>query len=346
MADGRHHRGIGLHRRRAAAPRAPRHPELEVALRHRRHARPARRVAELYPSLAAAYPRPGVRRRSTRPRLDGLDLVFLRPAPRRLPGARARPARAGAARSSTWPPTSGCRTRALPARGTARPTPRPSCWPSSPTACPSCSATSSRARPPSPRPAATPPPPRWPWRRCVRRGLVEPTGIVVDAASGVSGAGRPPKPNTTFCTVDEDFTAYGLLDHRHTPEIEQASSRRRQVLFTPHLAPMNRGILATCYARPDRRRPPPPTLLDAARTTPTPTSRSWSSPTARRRPRPRSAPTPPTSPSGPTPAPAGSSPSPPSTTWSRARRARPSSAPTSLLGLDETTGLPIVGVYP
>jgi N-acetyl-gamma-glutamyl-phosphate reductase len=84
--------------------------------------------------------------------------------------------------------------------------------------------------------------------------LIERTGIVVDAASGVSGAGRPPKPNTTFCTVDEDFTAYGLLDHRHTPEIEQSLSRvagsEVQVLFTPHLAPMNRGILATCYARP------------------------------------------------------------------------------------------------
>ena len=84
----------------------------------------------------------------------------------------------------------------------------------------------------------------------VRASLVEPTGIVVDAASGVSGAGRPPKANTTFCTVDEDFTAYGLLNHRHTPEIEQAVGSGCQVLFTPHLAPMNRGILATCYARP------------------------------------------------------------------------------------------------
>ncbi|HYZ98453.1 MAG TPA: N-acetyl-gamma-glutamyl-phosphate reductase [Acidimicrobiales bacterium] len=89
-------------------------------------------------------------------------------------------------------------------------------------------------------------------------GMVEPTGIVVDAASGVSGAGRTPKATTTFCAVDEDFTAYGLLSHRHTPEIEQALSRLAgpdgpaEVLFTPHLAPMNRGILATCYARPTR----------------------------------------------------------------------------------------------
>ena len=81
-----------------------------------------------------------------------------------------------------------------------------------------------------------------------RSGHISTSGVVVDAASGVSGAGRAPKPNTTFSTVDEDFVAYGLLDHRHTPEIEQATGC--QVLFTPHLAPMVRGILATCYARP------------------------------------------------------------------------------------------------
>jgi N-acetyl-gamma-glutamyl-phosphate reductase len=82
----------------------------------------------------------------------------------------------------------------------------------------------------------------------LRAGLVEAAGIVVDAASGVSGAGRPPKPTTTFCAADEDFSAYGLLDHRHTPEMEQVLGA--DVLFTPHLAPMSRGILATCYARP------------------------------------------------------------------------------------------------
>jgi N-acetyl-gamma-glutamyl-phosphate reductase len=54
-----------------------------------------------------------------------------------------------------------------------------------------------------------------------------------------------------FATVDENFTAYGLLTHRHTPEIEQAIGA--EVLFTPHLAPMTRGILATCYARPTGR---------------------------------------------------------------------------------------------
>ncbi len=72
--------------------------------------------------------------------------------------------------------------------------------------------------------------------------------IVVDAASGVSGAGRGAKENLHFAAVDEDFVAYGLLDHRHTAEMEQGLGTT--VLFTPHLAPMIRGILATCYARP------------------------------------------------------------------------------------------------
>jgi len=72
--------------------------------------------------------------------------------------------------------------------------------------------------------------------------------LIVDAASGTSGAGRAPKATLHFAAVDEDFVAYGLLDHRHTSEMEQGLGTT--VLFTPHLAPMVRGILATCYARP------------------------------------------------------------------------------------------------
>lgn len=82
----------------------------------------------------------------------------------------------------------------------------------------------------------------WPL---LRAGVIGRTGIVVNAATGVSGAGRDKFP---FCNVDEDFKAYGLLTHRHTPEMEQELGA--EILFTPHLAPMNRGILATCYARP------------------------------------------------------------------------------------------------
>lgn len=77
-------------------------------------------------------------------------------------------------------------------------------------------------------------------------GLIEPGSIVVDAASGVTGAGKALKEETHFNSVDENFSAYGLLTHRHTAEMEMALGG--QVLFTPHLAPMNRGILATCYA--------------------------------------------------------------------------------------------------
>jgi N-acetyl-gamma-glutamyl-phosphate reductase len=82
----------------------------------------------------------------------------------------------------------------------------------------------------------------------VRAGLLSTDTVVVDAASGVSGSGRGLSNSTHFNAVDEDFSAYSLLSHRHTPEMEQAIGA--QVLFTPHLAPMNRGILATCYARP------------------------------------------------------------------------------------------------
>lgn len=81
----------------------------------------------------------------------------------------------------------------------------------------------------------------------VSAGMVAREGIVVDAASGVSGAGSGVSQATAFSTVDEDFRAYGVGSHRHTPEIEQILGA--SVVFTPHLAPMTRGILTTCYAR-------------------------------------------------------------------------------------------------
>jgi N-acetyl-gamma-glutamyl-phosphate reductase len=84
-------------------------------------------------------------------------------------------------------------------------------------------------------------------------GLVEPR-IIADAVSGVSGAGRGLKTTSLFSEANENVSAYGLLTHRHTAEMEQALSKvaRRPVavLFTPHLVPTTRGILATCYARP------------------------------------------------------------------------------------------------
>jgi N-acetyl-gamma-glutamyl-phosphate reductase len=79
----------------------------------------------------------------------------------------------------------------------------------------------------------------------VEAGLVAAQSLIVDAASGVSGAGREAKEATGFSTVDGSFSAYGLLSHRHTAEMEMALGGT--VLFTPHLVPMTRGILATCY---------------------------------------------------------------------------------------------------
>jgi N-acetyl-gamma-glutamyl-phosphate reductase len=77
-------------------------------------------------------------------------------------------------------------------------------------------------------------------------GAIEPKGIIVDAASGVSGAGRSASAGSHFCAVEGSFRAYGLTAHRHTAEMEMVSGAG--VLFTPHLMPASRGILATCYA--------------------------------------------------------------------------------------------------
>ena len=92
-------------------------------------------------------------------------------------------------------------------------------------------------------------------------GAIETQGIIVDAASGVSGAGRAAAAGTHFCAVDGSYRAYGLLHHRHTAEIEMVSGA--EILFTPHLMPASRGILATCYARATRACDPLAILRDA-----------------------------------------------------------------------------------
>jgi N-acetyl-gamma-glutamyl-phosphate reductase len=95
----------------------------------------------------------------------------------------------------------------------------------------------------------------------VDAGLVRPGSIIVDAVSGVSGAGRELKESTAFNTVDGSFSAYGLLNHRHTAEMEMALGGK--LLFTPHLAPMTRGILATCYGEATGAGDPLTVLSDA-----------------------------------------------------------------------------------
>ena len=84
-------------------------------------------------------------------------------------------------------------------------------------------------------------------RPLVEAGAIEAQGIIVDAASGVSGAGRAANAGIHFCAVDGSFRAYGLTSHRHTAEMQMVSDV--SVLFTPHLMATSRGILATCYAR-------------------------------------------------------------------------------------------------
>lgn len=85
-------------------------------------------------------------------------------------------------------------------------------------------------------------------------GFVEPTGIIIDAKSGVSGAGRTAKQNILYAECNENLMAYSVGSHRHQPEIEQvlttATGKATDVIFTPHLTPMDRGIEATIYAVP------------------------------------------------------------------------------------------------
>ena len=91
----------------------------------------------------------------------------------------------------------------------------------------------------------------------IKEGLIDPDTLIVDAKSGTSGAGRGAKVNNLFCEVNENIKAYGVTSHRHTPEIEEqlgyAAGRPVMISFTPHLVPMNRGILATEYASLKRK---------------------------------------------------------------------------------------------
>lgn len=87
----------------------------------------------------------------------------------------------------------------------------------------------------------------------VKNHLIDLDSIVIDAKSGTTGAGRGEKVQNLFCEVNESIKPYGLVTHRHIPEIEQelsiAANEQIVVEFTPHLVPMQRGILATCYAK-------------------------------------------------------------------------------------------------
>ena len=266
---------VGLHGRRAAAPARPAHPDFEVAVATA-HRTPGEAVGAHTPVAGRGLPR--LAYEDTRP---GPSSTASTSCSARLPHGESQrlvPELPGPGRraSSTSRPTSACGTPRSTRAGTGRSTARPSCWPRPSTACPSCSGTA------------------WPGATLVaaagcyptaaglalapavrRRAGASRAGIVVDAASGVSGAGRGLKESLHFGTVDEDFSAYGLLTHRHTPEMEQILGA--EVLFTPHLAPMVRGHpghLLRPPRRPAARRPP--RRHGPRSTTPTTTSPSWS----------------------------------------------------------------------
>ena len=289
------------------------HPDLNVVLATG-DTQAGGRVADLYPSLAGGLPRSHARPPPTRPRPTGStwsswpcphgasqDLV---PELRKRVGHGRGPGRRlPAAGPDALPQWYGGRAP-LPGpagRGRLR-HPRAVSGPT----CP--------APPWSRRPGATRRPPPWPWPRWCGPASSSAPGVVVDAASGVSGAGRVPKPHTHFNTVDEDFTAYGLLDHRHTPEIEQAIGAAGDLHPPPgpH-EPGHPGHLLRPAGRTADRHERAATrsrvLERFYRVRP-----SWWSTERRRPPKPPWARTAPTSPPATTPAPAGSWPSPPSTT--------------------------------
>ena len=251
------------------------HPEIEV-VHATADSNAGTRSTELYPSLAPAYPvleyeafDPAARRRASTSCSSACPHG-------ESPATRARARRPGRRTSSTSPPTSGSRPPPT-SSGTADAHGAPSCSAEFAFGLPELFRAEITPATPRRRARLLPDGPALALAPLLAVGFVEPAGIVVDAASGVSGRGPRAHGASLFSDVDENVAAYGLLTHRHTPEIEQRWPRAGadvQVLFTPHLVPMTRGILATCYARPaatglDQRR-----LLDAYARRTTPTSRS------------------------------------------------------------------------
>ena len=235
------------------------HPDLEVVVATAGE-NAGNRVAHHTPSLAGAYP--ALEYAPTEAsELDGLDVVFLalphgrsqHLVPELLPTAGVIVDLAADFRLHDPGP--------LSRSGTTRATPPPSSWTSSSTGFPRCSGTSCAAPVSSPRRAAFPPRPSWPCGPLIRAGLIAGAGssappLIVDAASGVSGAGRAASDRLHFGAVDEDFVAYGLLDHRHTPEMEQGLGRPRAVHAAPgpH-GPGHPGHLLRAPGRPPGRLP-------------------------------------------------------------------------------------------
>ena len=254
-------RGVGLRRRRTLRLAAI-HPDWEVTLATA-ETQAGGRVGDLYPSLAAVYPDLALTAADPAA-ADGLDVVFLAlphgasqdlvPELRKRVGLVVDLAADFRLREpDLYPRWYGSEHRC------------PDLLAEAVTGSPSCFRTSCPAPLWWRRPGATPRPPPWPWPRWSGPGWWTPQGIVVDAASGVSGAGRVPKAAHPFqCRRRRLHRLRPAQPPAHAGDRAGAGGGR-PVIFTPHLAPMNRGILATCYARPAagpagvrRLRPPRP----------------------------------------------------------------------------------------
>src|SRR5919199_3218882 len=227
------------------------HPEIEVA-HVTAESNAGARVAELYPSLVAAYPELRYHPLEV-PDLDGLDVAFLA-----LPHGESQ-RHAGALISRVAHVVDVGADFRLPKAsyeqwyGHAHAAPE--LLGSFGYGLPELFRADIRARPHVANPGCYPTAAILALAPLLAGGLVEPTGLIVDAASGVSGRGRGLPAPSLYSEANENTAAYGLLTHRHTAEMELALGRLSptggaQVLFTPHLVPMTRGVLATCYARP------------------------------------------------------------------------------------------------
>ena len=178
--------------------------------------------------------------------------------------------------SSTCRPTSGCTTAPSTRTGTAS-TARRRCSATPSTGCRSCTGTRIAGADLVANPGCYPTAAILALAPLARAGLLG--DVVIDAKSGVSGAGREPTHDKHFVAVDGTVTPYKVGRHRHTPEIEQELGGDVRVTFTPHLVPLSYGELVSCYVTPRRERR---TCAFAVRRRPTTASRGSRSSRARR----------------------------------------------------------------
>jgi N-acetyl-gamma-glutamyl-phosphate reductase len=226
------------------------HPELEV-VHVTADSNAGARVTDLYPSLVSAYPQLEFAPLDAG-ELDGLDVAFLGlphgESQQVVPGLVGRVAHVVDLGADFRLPADIYETWYGEAHGA------PSNLPEFSYGLPELYRDEVTSKPHVASPGCYPTAAALALAPMLEAGFAEPTGIVVNAASGVSGRGRGLSAPSLYSEANENVQAYGLLSHRHTGEMEHALTGATgtdvQLLFTPHLVPMTRGILATCTARP------------------------------------------------------------------------------------------------